>query len=183
MGFGEKARIIYFQKRQNAAFKPQRAMTATFVRFEHGFYGDFGSFHNYCLLYNFSVRMSITMRHQHNVKARHTKYIFCLIVRTKNSASGILFRCRKPENPKSAPSIFWKCALKGSAGKSDPRGYFVLILAYFSLVASPPRICRCDLFTSSTCLHCSCSDGDSSLMRSLTSLCTVDFEISNAFAA
>ena len=58
-----------------------------------------------------------------------------------------------------------------------------LIRLYFSLVASPPRICLCALFLSRMMRTCSYKAGHSRGNRKVISLCTVDFEIPNRFAA
>ena len=57
-----------------------------------------------------------------------------------------------------------------------PDGNGFELCKYFSLVASPPRMCRSDLFMSKTLRASAAKDGLISISRSATSLCTVDFE-------
>ena len=52
-------------------------------------------------------------------------------------------------------------------------GIIHAICLYFSRVANPPRICRSDLLTSSTCRACLARVGSICMSRSVTSLCTV----------
>ena len=61
-------------------------------------------------------------------------------------------------------------------------GIIHAICLYFSRVANPPRICRSDLLTSSTCRACLASVGSICMSRSVTSLCTVLFDTPNALA-
>ena len=61
--------------------------------------------------------------------------------------------------------------------------FYPCICKYFSFVASPPRIWRSDLLTSSTFRVSAARDALIFSRRSVTSLCTVDFEIPKCFAA
>ncbi len=77
------------------------------------------------------------------------------------------------------------CTLKGPSQNNFPQWTPLIAyrsFAYFFLVAIPPRMCRSCLFLSSTSLTFRYSGKLIFCKRSVISLCTVDFEISNFLA-